>query len=48
MRTATVHFHNKLDVFHGSFQVSICVTAANTLDRLGFGVGEIPSGPVLP
>jgi hypothetical protein len=36
---AAVDFHNKLNVFHGSF-----LLAANmNLDPLGFGIGKIPS-----
>ena len=39
MSTATVDFHNKLDVFHCPF-----LPAANmNLDPLGFGVRKIPS-----
>jgi hypothetical protein len=39
MGAAAVDFHNKLNVFHGSF-----LLAANmNLDPLGFGIGKIPS-----
>jgi len=48
MSAAAVHFHNKLDVFHGSFQVLRSVLAANmNLNRLGLGVEKNPSGSVV-
>jgi hypothetical protein len=50
MRTATVDFHNKLDVFHGSFRFlnwpgwSWVLATDTNLDRLGFAIEKIPSG----
>lgn len=45
--TTAVHFHNKLDVFHDSFQMvrfSVCLVGANTdLGRLELGVGRSPA-----
>ena len=47
--TAAIHFHNKLDIFHDSFLFLIDLTRNETTnkDRLGLGVGKIPSGPVV-
>ncbi len=48
MSSTAVHFHNKLDVFHGSFQVLDLFYRCHThFDRLGFAVGKIPSRPAV-